>query len=278
MRPLNPVSARMRATTPWLQRLLGGWWRRQPPARQDRYATLGPLVSVLLFLAAIISSFWYLRNEEFEREQQSVKRDAEIAQQQIRQRLIENQEQFSRLARELPGRGPDPVGFFAAQAARSVQGRPEVTRLIWLDANRTVRAAFQLEGGAVDADDLAESGRAALPDATPGNAPAQAFAAARTQRRTAYSRPYASGAQGTPAFQLQLPLAERGGFAGVLAVEYSVEALLRQAVPAEVKGRHSLSLLDARRRLLASTVLASPGDEAQPRSASIVHTDRKSVV
>ena len=55
--------------------------------RQDRFATLGPLMSVLLFLAAIISAFWYLRNEEIERETESVKRDTEIAQQQIRLRL-----------------------------------------------------------------------------------------------------------------------------------------------------------------------------------------------
>ena len=82
------------ATRTWPERLFGRWWRRQSAARQDRYATLGPLLSVLLFLAAIISAFWYLRNEEFEREQEAVKRDTEVAQQQIRLRLIENQEQL----------------------------------------------------------------------------------------------------------------------------------------------------------------------------------------
>ena len=80
-------------------RLFWRWWRRQSPSQQDRYATLGPLVSVLLFLAAIIAAFWYLRNEELEREQESVKRDTEVVQQQIRLRLIENQEQLLRMAR-----------------------------------------------------------------------------------------------------------------------------------------------------------------------------------
>ena len=56
----------------WPEKLFGRWWRRQSAARQDRFATLGPLVSVMLFLAAIILAFWYLRNEEFEREQESV--------------------------------------------------------------------------------------------------------------------------------------------------------------------------------------------------------------
>ena len=38
------------------KRLFGRWWRSQSRARQDRFATLGPLLSVLLFLAAITSS------------------------------------------------------------------------------------------------------------------------------------------------------------------------------------------------------------------------------
>ena len=58
------------------KRLFGRWWRSQSPARQDRFATLGPLLSVLLFLAAIISAFWYLRNEEFERAGESVRRSS----------------------------------------------------------------------------------------------------------------------------------------------------------------------------------------------------------
>jgi hypothetical protein len=96
-------------------RLFGRWWRRQSPARQDRFATLGPLLSVLLFLAAIISAFWYLRNEEIEREAESVKRDTEITQQQIGLRLIQNQEQLMRMARDLVARDRSTQAEFAAR-------------------------------------------------------------------------------------------------------------------------------------------------------------------
>ena len=88
-------SSSSRPTRTWAERVFGRWWRRQSAARQDRYATLGPLLSVLLFLAAIVSAFWYLRNEEFEREQEAVRRDTEVAQQQVRLRLIENHEQLA---------------------------------------------------------------------------------------------------------------------------------------------------------------------------------------
>src|SRR5262245_19720479 len=103
-RAMTPRAAPVQTAAPgvpWRQRLIGRWWRRQTPARQDRFATLAPLVSVLLFLAAIVSACWTLRNEEFEREAESVKRDAEVAQQQIRLRLIENQEQLVQLARQI---------------------------------------------------------------------------------------------------------------------------------------------------------------------------------
>ena len=91
-------------------RLFWRWWRKQSPSQQDRYATLGPLVSVLLFLAAIIAAFWYLRNEELEREQESVRRDTEVVQQQLRLRLVENQEQLLRLAREISLRQVNAAG------------------------------------------------------------------------------------------------------------------------------------------------------------------------
>jgi hypothetical protein len=123
----TPIHANA-APSSWerLQRWLGRWWVHQPAARQDRLVTLAPLVSVLLFLAAIISAFWYLRNEEIERETESLKRDTEIAQQQIRLHLIENQELLVRMASELVKRETD-ADDFAGQALGFVRERPTVT-------------------------------------------------------------------------------------------------------------------------------------------------------
>ena len=67
------------------------WWWRLAPHRQDRFAVLAPLAAVLLFLAAIVASFGYLRLEEIDREQEAVKRDVEYTQQRLRLRLLERQ-------------------------------------------------------------------------------------------------------------------------------------------------------------------------------------------
>ena len=107
----------------WTQRLFGRWWRSQSAARQDRFATLGPLVSVLLFLLAIVAAFWTLRNEEIERATDAVRRDTEVAQQQIRSRLSEDQELMVRLTRDIVTHDVDTDSFFT-QTASFAPGRP----------------------------------------------------------------------------------------------------------------------------------------------------------
>ncbi|RYF67927.1 MAG: PAS domain-containing sensor histidine kinase, partial [Comamonadaceae bacterium] len=117
------------------------WWRRQTPVLQDAVAMLAPLAAVLLFLAAIVSAFWYLRAEEVEREQESVKRDVEYAQQRVRLRLLERQEQMMRIARDASNREIDPTEF-ASRAESLVSQFPELQALSWIDDRRRVRAAY----------------------------------------------------------------------------------------------------------------------------------------
>ena len=128
-------------TLPNARRLFGMWWRRQSPARQDRFATLAPLISVLLFLAAIISAFWYLRNEEIERETESVKRDTEITQQQLGLRLLENQEAAIRLARELLSREVKRDEFLTLATTFSRE-RTEINQVSWVNLRRPQRTGI----------------------------------------------------------------------------------------------------------------------------------------
>ena len=248
-------------------RIVAGWWRRQTPARQDRFATLGPLISVLLFLAAIISAFWYLRNEEFERAHESVKRDAEIAQQQIRLRLIENQEQLVRMAREIGSRSVDPESFLE-QAATFARERPEIPGLMWIDAKRAPRAHYSTRAFNLDPSLADVAASPSLPVQGRTSDPETAFTTAQALRQPVYSGAFAD-AQRMPVFQVHVPLLDRGQFAGTLVAEYSVESLMRYFIPGEVSTRHAIAILDGREAVLASTVTPMPG---QVRNRpSIVH-------
>jgi PAS domain S-box-containing protein len=246
--------------------MFGHWWRRQSAARQDRYATLGPLLSVLLFLAAIVSAFWYLRNEEFERETEAVRRDTEVSQQQLRLRLIENHEQLTRVARELVTGTLDRNGFLV-QASVFTRDHPEITNLVWVNASRVRIAGYSGTSFPPETGISGVDTPASLPIERSGSAPEHTFERVRDSRQTAYSQAFADSF-GNPVFQAQIPLLDRSGFHGALILEYSVERLVRYFVPVEISRRHAITVLDARSRSLASTVMTVPGTK-QPRPSIV---------
>ncbi|MEY4765231.1 MAG: hypothetical protein RI907_1904 [Pseudomonadota bacterium] len=260
--PASPPAA----STGQANKLFWRWWRKQSPGAQDRYATLGPLVSVLLFLAAIIAAFWYLRNEEIEREQESVKRDTEVVQQQIRIRLIENQEQLLRMAREISIRAVNPEQF-ARQASDFVRARPEVVGVSWVQADAAVKAsrtALSLPLSPTQARVTEQDTRASGYDPVhDGREPLAAFNAARERSQPTYSLPY-TNPNGLKVVQVNVPLVDRTGFIGSLVAEYSLESLMRYLVPREIASRHAMSLVQAQGELLTSTVGGVTESSAKP--------------
>lgn len=242
------------------------WWRKQSPNQQDRYVTLGPLVSVLLFLAAIIAAFWYLRNEELEREQESVKRDTEVVQQQVRLRMIESQEQLLRMAREISLKAVNSEQFMQ-QSSDFMRARPEVISVSWSQADETVKAAHSAMNlylpapQGLNLDPYANaSGYNPLHDA---QAPQSAFRQARERNQPVYSQPYINGLAAR-VIQIQVPLIDNTGFIGTLSAEYSLEALMRYMVPREIASRHAISLVQMTGEVLTSTVNITSESSSRP--------------
>jgi PAS domain S-box-containing protein len=235
--------------------MFGRWWRKQSPARQDRFATLGPLLSVLLFLAAIISAFWYLRNEEIDREFDSVRRDAEMTQQQIGLRLMQNQEALTRIARELTLRELSSEEF-QRLAEIYVRERPEILHVTWVNASRTPQSGHWT--APVPAPDGAPPPPLDLPRRGEASEPERAFVAARDTRLPSYTRAF-SDRSGAPVFQLHVPMFEGSGFSGVVIAEVAVRSLVVNYVPSEVAQRHPVQIVDADDRVLAATVITMPG-------------------
>ncbi|MBA3592287.1 MAG: PAS domain S-box protein [Polaromonas sp.] len=225
------------------------WWRKQSPTRQDRFVTLGPLLAVMLFLAAVIAAFAYLRIEEIDREQQAVKRDVEYAQQRLRLRLLERQEQLMRLGRDVSNKDVDREEF-TAQAESLVNQYPELLAVTWVDARRKVRAAYvspsaNLAQARVSGDQLKYG-------ETEGT-----FGLARDLRQPVYSRPLSNkddASYNGPTLQLHVPLDDQGKFGGVILGEYAVDGLLRFGVPTEVTAKYAVALLDDQGKLLAGNL------------------------
>jgi len=213
---------------------------------------LAPLAAVLLFLAAIVSAFWYLRAEELGREQESVKRDVEYAQQRVRLRLLERQEQLMRIARDASNREIDAPEF-ASRAESLVSQFPELQAVTWIDDRRRVRAAY-------GAPSLHPAQQHAIGEVLrPGDIETN-YALARELRQPVFSQPVA-GSDPASLLQLHIPLFDQGLFAGVVLGEFSVDGLLRYGIPPEVSARYAVSLLDAKGGLIA-------GNTVNPREAS----------
>ncbi|CAN5728221.1 oxygen sensor histidine kinase FixL [soil metagenome] len=248
-----PTSLSAQAVSPsaWWRR----WWRKQTPTRQDRFAMLGPLAAVLLFMAAIVSAFWYLRVEEMEREQEAVKRDVEYAQQRVRLRLLERQEQLMRIARDISNKEIDSEEFMG-RAESLVNQYPELQAITWIDERRRVRASYAAPS--VSNALLRIAGEVLRIGETEN-----IYSLARDLQQPVFSQPVAvsgpSGAATSRALQLHIPMTEQGRFTGVILGEYSIDGLLRYGVPAEVTAKYAVALLDARNGLLA-------GNSVPPRN------------
>ena len=224
------------------------WWRRQTPQRQDRFAMLAPLAAVLLFMAAIVTAFGYLRLEEIDREQEAVKRDVEYTQQRLRLRLLERQEQLMRIAREMSNREIDSEDF-QGRAEALINRYPELQSLSWIDEHKRILASASSASLSINQRRTVSS--TLLMDETE-----KAYSLARDLLQPIYAQRLAAGNE-SATLQLHIPLNERARFAGVLLAEYSVDGLFAYGVPAEVSARYAISLHDAKGGLLAGTSIAT---------------------
>ncbi|RYF74965.1 MAG: PAS domain-containing sensor histidine kinase [Comamonadaceae bacterium] len=227
------------------------WWRRQTPPLQDAFAMLAPLAAVLLFLAAIVSAFWYLRAEEIEREQESVKRDVEYAQQRVRLRLLERQEQLMRVARDASAREIDGAEF-TSRGESLVSQYPELQSISWIDDRRRIKANYA-------APSVHPAQQHAVGEVLRPGEIESTYALARELRQPVYSQPVANG-EPQAMLQLHIPMFDQGLFAGTVLGEFSIDGLMRYGVPPEVSARYAVALLDAKGRILA-------GNTVNPRDA-----------
>ncbi len=208
--------------------------------------TLGPLLAVGLFLAAVIAAFAYLRIEEIDREQEAVRRDVEYAQQRLRLRLLERQEQLMRMGRDVSNKEVG-VDEFIAQAESLVNQYPELLAITWVDSRRRVRVAYA--SASAGAAQLRGNGEQLKSGETDGT-----YGLARDLRQPVYSRPLTvknDPGISSPTLQLQIPIDEQSRFGGVIMGEYSLDALLRFGVPTEVSAKYAVALLDEHGHVLA---------------------------
>jgi hypothetical protein len=245
---LNKAASVVTQVGPWAW--WRSWWHRQSPNRQDRYANLAPVVAVVLFLAAIASAFWYLRVEEIEREQEAIKRDVEYAQQRLRMRLLERQEQVMRLARDVSNKEIRPDQFLL-RAEALVQQYPEFLSLTWIDDRRRIMANQSVSS--ISPSQTMRAGTVLKVGETESH-----YSLARDLMQPIYGQINTDTDKDAQLAVLQLhtPLSnDQGRFSGVILAEYTMEGLLRYGIPTEVLAKYAVALQDGKGRLLAGQTI-----------------------
>ena len=218
---------------------------------------LGPLLAVVLFLAAVIAAFGYLRLEEIDREQQALKRDVEYAQQRLRLRLLERQEQLMRIGRDVSNKEIDAEEF-VTQAESLVNQYPELLAVTWVDGRRQVKASYA--SASASGAQVRVLGEQLKKGETEGT-----YDLARDLRQPVYSRPLSpqtASNSNPPTLQILIPLDDQGKFGGVIMGEYAIDGLLRFGVPTEVTAKYAVTLLDDKNNVLA-------GNLPPPRSPAV---------
>jgi len=246
-----PAPARRAAIAQWWRQ----WWRSLSPVRQDRFAALAPLAAVVLFMAAIVAAFWYLRTEEGERQQEALRRDVEYAQQRVRLRLLERQEQLMRIARDLSSQEAGQA-LFGQRAEALISQYPELQAITWIDERGRVRASHA-------APTLSGAQMRMPGEVLKTGETASTFELVRDLQQPIYTQPTAGSGDEAPLLQLQIPLNAQSRFGGVVLGEYSIDSLLRYGTPTEVLARYAVTLLDSQGQVLAGTPLPPRADNQQ---------------
>ena len=101
----------------------------------------------------------YLRTEEIEREQEAVKRDLEYAQQRMRLRLLERQEQLMRMAREISQPGSRRRGVHGPRRDPGQRNTPSCQAVTWIDERRQDHREPRLTPSLAAASPLASPAR-----------------------------------------------------------------------------------------------------------------------
>ncbi len=224
------------------------WWQRQDSLRQEYLLMLGPVISVLLFVTALGASLTYLRNEEMDAEHEAVARDVSFTYREIRTRVADRLGQINRMAQDVD---PQSKGSeFLFQAAILASQYPELIGVSSVNRDGSLRDTYvdsQVRGSQLrDEEDLMQ--RQAR----------EVWAALGNQRGVLFTAPHMNPENSLASSSIVgfMVYSLGGRDAHMLAVEFSLDMLLRESVTAEAAKHYAFAILDQQNTLLAGQLPA----------------------
>lgn len=202
----------------------------------DRVLFYGPMLSMVLFLAAAAALVRYTEHSELARERDALRRDTAWAAQRVGLEAALMQEQLQTVARAAAAE-PHATRHLDTLTATFVARHPGTLGTFVADADGRVIAASVVPGPA----------RAALPpQGRLLTATELAYSCEATRRtlRPAYSQPYRIPGAGW-AVEAALPVLRERDWHGCVVAVYAVDAVMRSNIVRELGTRYGVAILDA---------------------------------
>jgi PAS domain S-box-containing protein len=211
--------------------------------RAIKWFTLTHAAGLLLFALIMGGFFWYLHVIEAEQQRQTLYRDVEWAQQSLRLRLRQNQDEIS--ASTSDWALSDQIEDSRGRARDFLVRNPDAVYLARMDAERRVVWL------------LPTAGVSTVMNRTPGqrivdSAGYTVFHEAREERRPTFSAPFV-GADTELLVELHAPVIRNGAFLGTIVVGYSLNRILSNILAPESRDRYQVTINDEGGNLLVSS-------------------------
>lgn len=206
-----------------------------PPAtgntRRLRLLLALPKFGIVLLVIALVSLLWLLQRNEVEEERTSLIKDVLWLEQNLRFHLSGSEDQLQQLAVDLVQQA-EAHRLFRLRAAHILKNMPEISQILWLDAEHRVIEA--LPTSALPDQEIEAFGQAYTH---------RAFEFTRQLGKPTYSEPFFS--DGKRAFiELLIPVFDGRRLTGMLAAVFPLDTLLNSQVPWWFTQKYKVVIID----------------------------------
>ncbi|MEY2994628.1 MAG: Sensor protein FixL [Pseudomonadota bacterium] len=214
---------------------------------------IGPLISVLLFSTALVSTVAYLRIEEIDREQEAVNRDSNFALQNLKLRVMDRIAQITRIGDDVY-RTKD-LDEFQFQSAVLTSQFPELLGVALLDSESGLRSLY--------VSSQASASQLRQPTALLRNINPDDMGMIWRERQAVFAppvapRPIIGTDIGVYTVLAYVPIFDGLKLVQVLIAEFNLDTLLHFSLPRELSGRYAILMADSSGNTVAGRWPESP--------------------
>ena len=199
------------------------------PSKQPSW--LAPGLATLALVISSVSFYWFLQEQNSNSERNELEANLNNLELNVSRELQANKNFFTLLAEQIANHKVSSSRY-QSQVSAYVKNHPGLINVTWADRDFIIRDTAPFEANKHVLGLLLS-----LPE------PQRVSRLAYSSRQAQYTKPFVI-IQGSPAIELYLPIFDQSKFLGTLGLVYSLNQLMKAAVPEHLHQRYKIELLD----------------------------------